>query len=243
MRMRGFVAFDIETNGLWDDESNTPPSILCVVTMRVQRVGMGLYQCDERIAWTGARGGFMDQPQIDKLICYLANETGAGFPGLTWNGCGFDFRVLHAIASPGPSRSLCRELVLAHIDPMFAFFCQRGFPVALDSVARAAGTMRKSGSGADAAAMWAADTDASRAAVIAYCERDVAVLVAVAAHCESIGHIPWFTKRRDKLARSDPLDVLSTVSENLSLPEVDNSWFGRDRPTRAGFVGWLETDK
>jgi hypothetical protein len=62
------------------------------------------------------------------------------------------------------------------------------------------------------------------------------------AHCESVGHIPWFTKRRDKLTRSDPLDVLTTVGENLSFPEVDNAWFGNDRPTRAGFVGWLELE-
>lgn len=241
--MQGFVAFDIETTGLWDDRSDTPPSILCVVTMRVHRVGVGLYQCEQPVEWAGPPGTFLSQSRIDELVCYLTAETKSGFPGLTWNGCGFDLRVLHALASPGPSRHCCRDLAKAHIDPMFAFFCQRGFPVALDSVARASGTMRKSGSGADAAADWAAATGASRAAVLAYCARDVAVLVAATAHCESVGHIPWFTKRKNKLARSDPLDVLSTVGENLDLPEADNSWFGDDRPTRAGFVGWFETAK
>ena len=53
--MRGFVAFDIETTGLWDEINDTPPSILCVVTMRVHRVGVGLLQCEKRIAWTGSR--------------------------------------------------------------------------------------------------------------------------------------------------------------------------------------------
>ena len=240
MRQGGaFVALDIETTGLWNIDRDEAPDVLCAVTMVIKRVGPGVLRCAPATHWSGGVGEPMNQAAIDKLVGYLARESKQGRPALTWNGTGFDFRVLCARCSPGVVRAQCVTVATGQIDPMFTFFCMQGFPVALDSVALAAGTMRKSGSGADAAAEWAKGTTASKRAVLAYCERDVAVLVAAVAHCDLTGCIPWVTKRTGKVRRSVPLPVWRTVADAMTLPEVDNSWMGEGRPRRTGFVGWL----
>ena len=64
----GFVAFDIETDGLWNTETDTPPSILCAVTMPVTRIGPGLFQCEKAIHWTDASGEFMVRTQINEFL-------------------------------------------------------------------------------------------------------------------------------------------------------------------------------
>ena len=103
----GFVAFDIETDGLWNTETATPPLILCAVTMRVTRIGPGLFQCEQAIHWASASGEFMVRTQINEpglfqcekaihwavasgefmvrtqindFFNYLAAETRVGFP-------------------------------------------------------------------------------------------------------------------------------------------------------------------
>ena len=239
-RGAAYVALDIETTGLWDADLDEAPAVLCAVTMAIERVGVGVFRCARARHWSGAAGHAMPQAAIDELVGYLAAEAKGGRPSLTWNGAGFDFRVLCARCSPGVVREECVAVAKGHVDPMFTFFCIQGFPVALDSVARAAGTMRKSGSGADAAAEWALGTPQSQRAVLAYCERDVAVLVAAVAHCDAVWCIPWVTKRAGKVRRSLPLPVLRTVTAGMALPEVDNSWMGEDRPVREGFVGWFK---
>ena len=237
---RAYVALDIETTGLWDTDRDEAPDVLCAVTMVIERVGPGMLRCAPAMHWSGAAGEPMQQAAIDGLVRYLARESKQGRPSLTWNGAGFDFRVLCARCSHGVVREQCMAATKAHVDPMFTFFCTQGFPVALDSVAHAAGTMRKSGSGADAAAEWAKGTARSQRAVLAYCERDVAVLVAAVAHCDATGCIPWVTKRAGKVRRSMPLPVWQTVAASAALPELDNSWMGEGRPRRVGFVGWSE---
>jgi hypothetical protein len=239
--MSKYVAFDVETNGLFPDCPGgclvEGPSILCAVTMVVTRTATGTMLCDPAIHWAANPGQTMATAEVDELLEYLLISNAKGLVPMTWNGLGFDFRVLCANCSEA-KREDCKKLSLNHVDPMFTFFCQRGFPVALDSVANAYQTMRKSGSGADAITDWSEGTEDSKKRVLDYCERDVAVLVAAVAACDMMERVAWITKSKGKIAYSDRLDVFRTTAECLCDSEIDNSWMGSDRPTRLSFTRW-----
>ena len=138
--MSKYVAFDVETNGLFPDSPSEclveGPSMLCAVTMVVTRTATGEMLCDPAIHWAAQPGQTMTTAEVDELLEYLLVSSAKGSVPLTWNGLGFDFRVLCVNCSKA-KRDDCKKLGLNYVDPMFTCFCQRGFPVALDSVANA----------------------------------------------------------------------------------------------------------
>ena len=254
----GFVAFDIETDGLIADDG-APPAVVCAATMCMTEKEPGAYHVEPPVSWCAGVESpvLMTETDLKEMIDYLEHlwEHRRMRP-LTWNGLGFDFRVLAAHFSDCPGYSAkVRRLARAQVDPCFNFFMRKGFPVALASVAKAFGTVNKSGHGADVARAWAEGTVDDRRGVLRYCEQDVVVLAVVVSCAVNKGRIKWMTKSQpSRLAEWRPFapgDMVAPASAALLWPEPDNSWMdrpsalrkpGSTRPTRDGFGGWLSTE-
>jgi hypothetical protein len=182
---------------------------------------------------------------------------------LTWNGLSFDFDVL--AEESGASR-LCADVATSdrHIDMMFHFFCDRGYPVGLDAVAKGLGLPGKPEgvSGALAPDMW---RDGRQAEVVDYVVSDVENTLAIydASHTASQVNVEpssdivaaWrrasgqpdiappgiriaWTARSGRRNTWDADHWLS-VAEALELPTPDTSWMSEPWP-REKFTAWTK---
>ena len=264
MKINGYICFDLETNGLFEDSeksnqtdqsnrTNCPnaneqvtPLVYCAVTCMIEKVHNGQFSIKERICWA---------PPLDispcvcytqtltEMVAYMHKHVNHGYAPLGWNSTGFDFKVLWRSMPTEAEKKQVEALAWKSIDPMLNFFMIKGFPVALNSVARAMTPgFCKNGSGKQMSEQWESGTPEQRQAVIKYCERDVDVLATVVSAIEHAKEIRWITKRTGKIARckpddSDQLSMLVVTAANL--PHPDNSWMSDDRPVLSNFVGWL----
>ena len=226
-----FLAWDLETARVdvpdGDDLMAHLPTlgISCAATLTSD----GILQ-----TWNGLLDKMVPE-QCRKLVGYLLEMNQQGYTIVTYNGASFDFRVL---AQESGAWETCKKLALDHIDLMFHFFCERGFAVGLNAVARGMGTPTKSGHGADAPRMWAAG---QRQAVLDYVAQDVRVLMNVFQAVRKIGYVKWISKS-DKLCTWMPSSKrLLTVKEAMMLPEPDTSWM-TNHWGRQKFIGWLKDE-
>lgn len=248
-RGKGYVAFDLETDGLFDGD--TAPLITCACTIHLHRHGVGSFEPSPALHWHSdiENSDCMQAFEIFELVNYLFEQLENGYPPVTWNGAGFDFRVLHAnvlriggTEAAGVATKIAR-LARFGVDPMFNFFMHNGFPVGLSAVASGFGIkLNKSGKGSDAITAWRDGSSKERFAVINYCERDVAVLCMVTSAIDSLNAIKWITKKA-KASTWSPrktTDSLMVVHTAAALPEPDNQWMSAaSRPHKSQFVGWF----
>jgi hypothetical protein len=162
---------------------------------------------------------------------------------VTWNGAGFDFRLL---ADETGRHSDCTRLALNSVDMMFQVLCDRGHPLALDSALRGmelpskvhevtlGDGQRVHIDGVDAPRLW---QEGEYRAVMDYCAGDVSRTLALAVACQQRQRLAWFSQRgRRNELRVGPRWL--TVKECLALPVPDTSWM--DRPIlREGVVAWM----
>jgi hypothetical protein len=187
----------------------------------------------------------MPLAEIRELIDYLWEAwTVRRLRPLAWNGLGFDMRVIAAhVRDDAHMLGRVHALTWDMCDPMFTFFVHKGFPVGLNSVARAATTyMCKSGHGADVDQKWREGHQA-RVGVLAYCCRDVELTGAVASAIEHDGEFKWITKAGKRTRFKPPCGahgamVSVDVANKIRLP--DTSWMSTPIP-KSDFVGWLVT--
>ena len=122
-----FLAFDIETTKLFPDgedwRDHRPLGVACAAA----------YSPDfhQPITWyTSDEDGIafqMSQEDISLMVGQLQCLARDGYTIVTWNGMGFDFDVLAEESAMHPE---CRDLALSHIDMMFHFFTEKGYPLA-----------------------------------------------------------------------------------------------------------------
>lgn len=208
-----FLAFDIETAKITvegiDLLAQRPLGISCAAT-----VATG----DSPMVWQGGKEQ-MTALQCRRLVQFLETMDKEGYTIVTFNGCGFDFNIL---AEESGAWETCRKLALGHIDVAFAFFCEKGFMVSLQSICKGMGLEGKSGHGSDAPRLWA---EGKRQQVLDYVAQDVKVTMNVfRAIRKRGGEIRWISKS-DKLC-SWHLNSgrLLTVREAMGLPLPDTSW-------------------
>ncbi|HOG28642.1 MAG TPA: hypothetical protein PLN93_01565 [Vicinamibacterales bacterium] len=172
----------------------------------------------------------------------LAEAAARGSTIVTWNGAGFDFRLL---ADETGRRDECARLARASVDMMFQVLCERGHPLALDAALRGAGLPPKLGQvrlrsgeaapidGAAAPVFWQAG---EYAAVLEYCAADVMGTLALAVACQQSRRLAWLSRsgRPNEIAlRRGWL----TVEQCLALPLPDTSWMTQPL-SRDSVVGW-----
>jgi hypothetical protein len=150
---------------------------------------------------------------------------------VAWNGLSFDLRWMGEAAN---DLRLAREVALDLIDPMFQFYCLKGFPVGLQAVATGLDLpVRKLMDGKDAPAAW---NRGERRRVIEYVEEDCRITTLVCSTIEKRRAIIWRTSKGSLSEQRMP--KLLPVSACLELPEPDTSWMNAPIP-RSKFAGWL----
>jgi hypothetical protein len=179
-----------------------------------------------------------------QLVEALEDAVHRGFTIVTWNGLGFDLRLL---ALETGLLAPCRELAWNSIDMMFQVVCVNGYMLSLDRALAGMGLQSKIHavrmndgreapiSGREAPRLWRAG---EYRAVMEYCAGDVRQTLLLAQECERRGRLSW-TSQRGKPAGMNLGKGWLTVRECLELPEPDTSWM-HDPVTRKRFTSWLD---
>jgi len=231
-----FCSFDIEIariipEGALDWEALRPFGITCAATLLSGVVAP--------TRWFGqTEGARTPAPRMTPLDCralvnYLVDMKERGYTPLTWNGLGFDFKIL---AEESGMFEECRELALSHVDMMFQFFCLKGFAISLDKACKGMGLMGKPHgmSGAEAPLAW---KQGRHQEVLDYVANDVVQPLLLAEEVEEQRRIMWVA-RSGRLV-GVYLERWLTVREALELPEPDTSWMDDPWP-RSKFYEWTE---
>jgi hypothetical protein len=231
---RKYLAFDIETAKILpaaagDLLAHRPLGIACAATLADR---------EQPRLWMGKDAGGtpsqqMNQNELAQLVRFLTESVQNGFTILTWNGLGFDFDVL---AEESGLVEDCRLLATSHVDMMFHVFCEKGYPVGLDSATKGMHVSGKSASVAAHAApqLW---KDGRHAEVLEYVSQDVRCVLELAQACEAQRSFRWITRKgtpSEMPLRSGWL----TVEAALRLPLPDTSWMSTPLP-RGRFTNWL----
>ena len=225
-----YVVFDLETElaeGPLDLDRYVPA--ITVAATLTSEGALDLWY--ERDAAGAATGQLLSRAGAQELVRHLQGCAARGYHPVTWNGSGFDFRVL---AQASGLLAECAALAWDHVDLMFWLHCHKGFSVALDRAARAVGTTKLGGlSGADAPRLWASG---EHDLVLAYVAQDVRMLGAVYEATRQARALRWInTRGRESRADGD----LCPVREAYRLPMPDTSWMSRPPWSRERFVGWM----
>ncbi len=227
-----YVLFDLETElieGALDLDRYVPEITIAATLTGDGELALWFERGDDQ----SATGALLSQESAQALVRYLEACTRDGYTIVTWNGAGFDFRVLtHASGMP----DACTELAWGHIDMMFWLHCQRGFSVGLASAAQAVGSGKTAGmSGADAPRLWGAGRYEE---VMQYVAQDVRALGAVYESAMRSHRLRW-VNTRGMVSGAD--GTLASVREAYRLALPDTSWMSRAPWPREKFVGWMLT--
>ena len=115
------------------------------------------------VTWDEAHGmRVWYEEDVPRLLAEAANFN----PVVTFNGEGFDFKVLSAYGD-------VQHLYANSADLLAAVGRKIGFRVKLDSLAQATLGQAKTGSGAESVEWWRSGDPALRQKVVDYCKRDV----------------------------------------------------------------------
>lgn len=167
-----------------------------------------------------------------RILAALDEAVGRGDTIVTWNGAGFDFRLL---AGETGRRTDCASLALKSVDMMFQVLCDRGHPLSLDSALKGARLPSKvdtvtlrSGkvveiNGADAPRYW---QEEEYAAVLEYCAADAERTRSLAVACQRSRRLAWTSQK----GRPNEIYLRTgwlTVEQCLALPLPDTSWMTR----------------
>lgn len=232
---RKYLAFDIETvkeypqGDSWRD--HRPLGIACAAAQQ--------QDSPNPITWYSANpdgtiADSMSQHDVQRLLQDLLRyTTQEGYTLVTWNGLGFDFDVL---AEESAQFELCRSLALTHVDMMFHFLCDKGYPVALTTAAKGMNTQDKTEgmSGDLAPKKWA---KGERQPVIDYCTQDVRATLDLALACEAKRQLNWTSRSGRANWMKLPAGWLPVEQAN-DLPLPDTSWMTDPLP-REDFTAWL----
>lgn len=155
------LAFDIEIErsipeGCQDWFSLGKLGITCASTIASTTDG----STEARLWWGGKSNGcyrnHMHPGEVGDLLAYLRIMSEDGYLVTTWNGTGFDFRVLSMEVEHPALVQQCKQLALGHWDMAFHMYWDMGYMIGLDRMAKSLGLVgKKEGmQGALAPAMW-----------------------------------------------------------------------------------------
>lgn len=201
------------------------------------------------------------QEAAEMLSCLL-DLVQAGQPLVTWNGAGFDLRVLADECQDEALAKTCAVLALDHYDPGYQMICQKGFMCKLQAASEGMGLEGKleGMKGALAPVMWTgnvpdddeiardvksiSETPGTRAAqdlCLAYVGQDAVATGKLYEAVLNARRLSWITGR-GRLATWNVRKLL-TVRECLVLPEVhiwDKKPDSAEFWNRRRWISWIE---
>jgi hypothetical protein len=229
-----YLAFDIEIaaeipEGTEDWKQYRPLGITCAAAIASD--GQQWLWYAETV--TGRFQPQMTKYQTRRLVDILGRLVKEGYTLLTWNGLSFDFNIL---AEESGMFNECQKLALNHIDMMFQFFCEKGYPLGLDAAAKGMGLpgKPKGMTGAKAPELW---KNGEYTRVLDYVSWDVKNTLMLAQEIDKVGYLNWTA--RSGRANNHPIEKWVTVEKALEIPEADTSWMSDPWP-REKFYGWVD---
>jgi hypothetical protein len=165
-----------------------------------------------------------------ELLEYLEDMQRSGYQVCAWNGLGFDLKWIGHHAEDLP---LAARIALDSYDPMFQFFNQTGYPVALANVAQAMGIpQQKLMDGADAPIQW---RDGNHQAVMDYVLGDCQMTNLIINAILETRQVRWLTTKG--YIKAKPMPKLKPAREIITEPIADQSWMDNPIPKNK-FYGW-----
>jgi hypothetical protein len=243
-----FIAFDVEIAKPVPDGPDIlvhRPGIACAALAREGGEPASiLFDPSASPELFDAKSRTMSRDGAMLILAALEEAAGRGDTLVTWNGAGFDFRLL---ADETGRHADCARLAMASVDMMFQVLCERGHPLSLDAALKGAGlppkmdqvTLRSGEavhiSGVEAPQHWQAG---EYAAVAAYCAADAERTVALAAACQRSRRLAWISQK----GRPNEIYLRTgwlTVEQCLALPLPDTSWMTRPM-RREDVIAWTK---
>jgi len=227
-----FVAFDVEIAKPVPDGPDIlahRPGIACAALARAGEERASILFDPSLSPELFSPEATMRREGAQRILAALEEAAGRGDTLVTWNGAGFDFRLL---ADETGRHADCARLAMASVDMMFQVLCERGHPLSLDAALKGAGlppkmdlvTLRSGEavhiSGVEAPRYWQAG---EYAAVAAYCAADAERTAALAAACQRSRRLAWTSQK----GRPNEIYLRTgwlTVEQCLALPVPDTSW-------------------
>lgn len=233
-----FACFDLETARILPDEVD---DLFACGPLGISCAALALSDRSEPFVWQGV-------PQCSQQTCrdiidVLCDHADRGYTIVTWNGCGFDFRIL---AEESCLAADCGALALDHVDLMMIVTFTKGWYLGLDKALAGAGLEGKKQSavlsdgtsvsrlGSRAPALWAAG---EYPVVLEYLKQDVSQLLRLAEAVEHSRTIQWLSASGRPQVVSVP--KMLTARECFSIPPADTSWMTSPAPRRESFVAWI----
>ena len=228
-----FLAFDMEIAQPVPDGGDLlahRPGIACAGLMREGDARpVVLFDPADTPQWFDPATHAMTRAGATQVLDTLTAAVGRGDTIVTWNGAGFDFRLL---ADETGRHADCAQLARKSVDMMFQVLCDRGHPLALDTALRGMELASKLHSvtltdgrtleidGAAAPRLW---QQGEFRTVMAYCGGDVMGTLALAIECQRRQRLSW-TSQRGRPSQMLLSSGWLTVDQCLSLPRPDTSW-------------------
>ncbi len=229
------VALDIEVATLFEGASDwkqdRPLGITCAALATPR--GIWTYAATDE---TGAFAERMTVEQCRELLDDIQTLQAGGYDIITWNGLGFDFDILGEEANAG---RVCAKIALSesHIDMMYHFLCDQGYPIGLDAAAKGLGLPGKSDGikGDLVPEIWRSHPQR----VIDYVRSDALQTVKVfqLSQKHEIVLLSWIS-RNERINTWHAGRWLS-VPEASALPLPDTSWMP-DPLERESFTDWTK---
>jgi len=236
------LSFDLEV-ARWPEDDNAPKTdlgITCAGLSYHENNGPPpsnqLYYGDAQISKAAA---------VD-LVRDLETAALDGYTIITWNGCGFDFRIL---AEESGLVERCARLALDSVDMMLFVTFRKGYCLGLDTalagmhvpqklhkVTLNDGSILEDMSGKKAPELWAAG---EYSAVLDYLKVDIESPIALARKIMQHKAIFWHSQKGRPM--SCPVTRFSPVRDLFNLPMPSTSWM-TDPPTRWQFIEWMPPD-
>ena len=184
-----------------------------------------------------------------KLASCLVNHVGTV---CTFNGAGFDFKIIAALICPGTLRTqLIAKCIHSHVDIFFDFFTSVGYFASMESFCVACNLDGKSWSGAESAAAaitafsaGCEDRELIMEQIKEYCIGDTVCLEQLCAYLDANCCLRRVAKSSGKITSWTPWKIKSfrTVADCLrdwTVQPVDTSWMSPPPPSPSSLLAWV----
>lgn len=171
----------------------------------------------------------MTAEECRELATYLIGCQDSGYTVVTWNGMGFDMRVL-AEECGDEWHDRIKELTLNHIDMAFHMLCVKGYMIGLSAAAQGlrVGDKMEGMHGSLAPVMWAEGRE-SQDKVLSYVMQDALLTSSIYVALKKHGCLPWISRSGKSQAWYLGQTGLLPVNRANELPLPDTSWMTSPR--------------
>lgn len=211
---------DIETTGVIPDEWNANPTALPIAC-----IGIKVDEVETVVYSNTHTGDAMTDKQVMDVVEKLLEYNRLNCKVVSFNGSGFDLKLLAQYAEKYGKYKDVHELNRNHIDIMFVAVCERGHPIALAKMCEAMNVGKKTleGGGLQSVKLW---EEKQYERVLEYNKQDVELLANLYKKIAKTNTIEFLSKAGNRIRFAVQLH---TVKEGLALPPLERELVPRTR--------------